>query len=193
MQLKDNKTFKKAVVLVAVAALTGAVGVGLSAQMGPGRGADRQGPQGPCMMGGPGGPMGLPGFALRGLDLSDAQHEQLRAIAEKHRDALMASGEKVMDARRGLHDAVVAETPDEATIRQKAAELGTAEAAAAVLRATVRTEALSVLTPEQQQTMKERREKMEQHMKNGRERMREPIDERPLSESDQQDSGPQTV
>lgn len=217
MQLKDNKTFKQAMVLVAVAAITGAIGVGLSAQMGPRRGPAGDGQQGPGMgpggkgfggpgkfggpgtrgqrmRGGPGGPMGLLGFGLRGLDLTDDQHAQLRAVVEKHQEALKATATKVREARRGLHEAASADVPNEAAVTQKAAELGAAEGAAAVLRAKVRTEALGVLTPDQQQTLKERRSQMEQRMKEGRERMRQQVEPRSIiDEGDTGDSGPLTV
>ena len=209
MQLKDNKSIKKAVVLVAVVAITGAIGVVLSAQMVPRRGPDRQG-QGPDMMGGPGmggpmrggpgmmggprgggfgGPMGMGGFGLRGLDVTDAQRQQIQGIFEAHKDQLKAVGDATMEARKALHEAMASDTADEATIRQLAAAVGAAETEAIVLQAKVRKEVFQVLTPEQQQKAKELRGRMNERMKNGRERMQQQRNQR----LNQTGGGPQAV
>ena len=201
MQLKDNKMVKRAVVLIAVVALTGAIGAGLSAQMGPRRGMDGApgmmgfgpgGPGGPFGPGGPGGPRGgrFGGpMGLRGLDLTDAQREQVQTIMSGHREALQASGRKVMDARQALHEAVTAENSDEAVIRQKAAAVGAAEGDAAVLHATIQKEVAAVLTPEQLQQLKTRRDEMQQRMKDGRERMQQ----RQMGAPGKKRGGPQAV
>jgi protein CpxP len=207
MQFKDNKSIKKAVVLVAVVAMTGAIGVVLSAQMGPQRGPDGQG-QG--VMGGPGmggpmrggqgmmrgprgggivGPMGMGGFGLRGLDVTDAQRQQIQGIFEAHKDQLKAVGDATMEARKALHEAMASDAADEATIRRLSAAVGAAETEALVLQVKVRKEAFQVLTPEQQQKAKELRGRMNERMKNGRERMQQQRNQR----LDQAGGGPRAV
>src|SRR5712691_1844342 len=98
----------------------------------PFRGGRRMGPP----------PMG-PGFGLLGalpmiasqLGLSDAQKDQIKAIAESHRDEWKAVGDKAAAARRALTAAITADQFDETVIRQRAAEVGVAEADLAVASA----------------------------------------------------------
>jgi Spy/CpxP family protein refolding chaperone len=194
MQLKDNKVIRKAAILVGVATLTGAIGVGLSAQMGPRASQDGQGPAGqgrgnmpggpgmmrgggpggPGMMGGPGGPggmLGMFGRGMRELNLTDAQREQMRTIAESHKADFDAIGERMRTAREALRDATMSGSADEATIRAKAAAVAAVDADAAVLQWKLHTEISAVLTPEQQQKAKELHESMKERMKNGPGRM----------------------
>jgi periplasmic protein CpxP/Spy len=191
MQLKDSKVIRKAVILVGVATLTGVIGVGLSAQMGPRSSQDGQGPVGPGrggmmggpgmmrgggpggpgMMGGPGGMLGMFGRGMRELNLTDAQREQIRTIAGSHKADFDAIGERMRTAREALHDATTAGTADEATIRAKAAAVAAVDADVAVLQWKLHTEVSAILTPEQLQKAKELRETMKERMKNGPGRM----------------------
>lgn len=121
---------------------------------GGGRGPGMRGP------GARGGPMGFgfgPGF--RALDLSDDQREQLRKIAESHRDEFRAAGEKARAAHEGMQALMDADDVDEKAIRAKSAEIAAAEADVMILNAKVRHESLQVLTAEQQEKLKELREK----------------------------------
>jgi len=86
------------------------------------------------MRGGPGGPFGLAGLPMRELGLTDAQREQVKAVMESHRDDQKAIGDRMQKARKALHDAIAADTFDEAAIRSAAAEVGAVEADAAVLQ-----------------------------------------------------------
>lgn len=216
MQLKDNKVIHKAVVLLGVATLTAAIGVGLSAQMGPrpsrggqepggpGRGAMmggpgmmRGGPGGPGMMrGGPGGLLGLLGPGMRELNITEAQREQIRAIAESHKADFDAIRDRTRAAREALHDATIGGTADEAVIREKAAAVAAVDADAAVLQWKLHTEVTAVLTPEQLQKAKQLRETMKERMKNAPGRMmRRPqppepaADERSHWHDDNEDGG----
>lgn len=115
--------------------------------------AREQGPGGPGGVmgrrGGPGGPGGLlPG--LRALDLTDAQREQVKATMDAHKATFDAQRDKLVAAHKALNDAVTAGTFDEATVRQKAADLAVIDADGAVLRAKVHSEVWALLTPEQQ-------------------------------------------
>jgi protein CpxP len=111
---------------------------------------------------------GFDGMALRQLDLTDAQREQIRSIFEQNRDEMRAAGEKLRTARRGLHDAAGAGTVanagtvDEAAIRTAAESLANAEAEAAINRARVHAQVWQLLTPEQQAKAKELRQQREQ-------------------------------
>jgi protein CpxP len=131
--------------------------------------------------GGVGGPGGFGGFGhrqglemLRQLDLTDQQRQQVRTIMENHKSDFQQVRQRIRTAVEAQHAAATATPPDEATIRAKATEVGTAEGDLAVLLARVRTEVFQILTPEQQaksqelqaqraQRREQMREKMQQH------------------------------
>jgi Spy/CpxP family protein refolding chaperone len=133
------------------------------------------------------------GPALRALDLTDAQHQQVRAIFESHKDELKAIGDRMQTARKALHDAITADAVDETAIRTKAADVAVVDADAAVLHAKMHAAVIAVLTPEQQQKEKELRGTMENRMKGGRERIRQHIEQRLEPRSEQPPSEPETV
>ena len=108
--------------------------------------------------GGPGGP-GFPGggsilgsiqMAASQLNLSDAQKDQIKAIAQSHRDEWQSLADHVATARQGLRAAITSGTFDEALVRDKSAALGQAEADVAVASARAFGEVFQILTPEQQ-------------------------------------------
>lgn len=136
--------------------------------------------------GGPGGgPMfgghkrGFQGMALMRelgigrLDLTDAQREQVRAIVQGQRDAFAQIGERLRAAHKGLNDAVSSPTFDEATIRARSADIAAVQADAAVLRAKVRSEVWTILTPEQQQQVTELRAKMAERFQQRRQKQQQ--------------------
>jgi Spy/CpxP family protein refolding chaperone len=112
------------------------------------------------------------GLPLRELALTDAQHEQVKAIMESHREEQQAVGTKMRAARKALHEAIAADASDETAIRTAATEIGVAEGDAAVLQAKVHGAVIAILTPEQVKKAKELRTEMENRMKEGRGRGR---------------------
>ena len=105
-------------------------------------------------MGGPlGGAMAPRMFRhmARQLELTDGQQAQIREILKSHADEIEAHVKSGMDARRALHDAILVQPTDEATIRQRAQALGSVHADGALLFARVRSEVWPLLTSEQQQ------------------------------------------
>ena len=142
-----------AIGLVAVLAGGSAIAVA-QPQIGPGpRGPGRVGP-------GPrgGGPFDL---GLRGIALNDTQREQLRTVMESHKAEFDAAGSKLRDAHRAFAQAVEATSIDESAIRSASANVAAAMADEAILRAKVRAEVEGILTPEQQEQLKQRRTEME--------------------------------
>ena len=105
---------------------------------------------GPGMFGGPGGPLGMLRMLGPQLNLTDAQKEQIKNIAESHREEWKALGDRERLAHEALTAAIMADTMDEALIRSKSAELGVVQADAAVASARARAEVWQILTPEQQ-------------------------------------------
>lgn len=126
---------------------------------GPGQGMGGPGMRGP---GGPMGPMGRgigPGF--RGLDLSDDQKAQIKAIGESHQAEFKAVGDKMHSAREGMRALVEADTLDESAVRAKSVEVAAAEADAAILNAKVRAQTLQILSADQLAKLKELQAKRE--------------------------------
>ena len=149
---------------LALVAILGTSVAMAAAQPGPGR-----------WRGGPGGPADGRGGAalhigeLRGLDLSDAQREQVRGIVASHRDETRAVHERQRTAMRALEEA--ARGTDEAAIRQQAEAVGVVMADAAVLRSRVRAEVWAVLTPDQQARAEQLRAERETRMRERQARM----------------------
>lgn len=103
------------------------------------------GPGGP----GRGGPMGMLPMLARDLNLTDAQKDQIKTVAESHRDEWKALTDRARAAHETLQQAVMADTVHEALIRQRSAEVAAVEADLAVARARAHAEVFRILTPEQ--------------------------------------------
>jgi protein CpxP len=128
------------------AALLG--GTALATAQGPqgGPGAFGRGPR-------PGGPAD---FGLRGIDLTDAQREQVRAIMESNRAALEQTGKALREAQRAFVEATAGSAIDEAAVRTRSTAVANAMADEAILRAKVRAEVHALLTAEQLQQLQSR-------------------------------------
>lgn len=117
---------------------------------GPGRG----GPGGRgARFGGPGGPGEL-GLPLGQLNLSDAQRQQIRDLAQKRAqdgDAVQARLRAALEARRQAMEAVPV---NEGAIRSTTADLVAAETDVAIQQAHLRADVLALLTPDQLDQLK---------------------------------------
>jgi periplasmic protein CpxP/Spy len=122
------------------------------------------GPGGPGR-GGPGGPMGMLPMLARELNITDAQKEQIKTIAQSHRDEWKALADRARTAHQALNDAITAGTVDEGLIRQRSAEAAAVEADLAVARAKAHAEVFQILTPEQKTKAQELRVQMQERMK----------------------------
>ena len=134
---------------------------------GPGPGGQGRfgGPGGPGRFGGPGGPMGLLPMLGPKLGLTDAQKDQIKTIAESHKDEWKALADRGRTAHEALNDAVNADQLDEALVRSKSAEVGVVEADMAVARARVRGEVFQILTADQKTQLKAMQAEMKNRMK----------------------------
>jgi Spy/CpxP family protein refolding chaperone len=109
---------------------------------------------GPGRFGGPGGPMGMLPMLGRTLNLTDTQKDQIKAIAGAHTDEWKSLADRERTAHAALNDLVIADTIDEAAIRQKSAEVAAVDADAAVARAHAHAEVLQILTADQKTQLK---------------------------------------
>lgn len=128
-----------------------AAGAGLATVAAREQGPDGQGRPGAIGRRGPGGPGGGLGLPLRGLDLTEAQREQVRTAMAGHKAEFDAVRTRMSTARTALQAAITADAFDEGAVREKSVEVAAVEADAAVLRARVHAEVWALLTPEQQQ------------------------------------------
>jgi Spy/CpxP family protein refolding chaperone len=120
------------------------------------------GPGGPGR--GLGGPMGmLPMLGAR-IGLTDAQKDQIKTIADSHKDEWKALANRGRAAHIALDDAITADTIDEAMIRQKAADAAAVDADMAVARAHAHAEVLQILTAEQKAQLKTMQAEMKKRM-----------------------------
>jgi protein CpxP len=118
--------------------------------------------------GGPDGPAGRrrviaggPGIALRGLDLTEAQEQQVREIRERHRDAVQQAATQVREAAQAQRKAVEAVPLNEGVIRSTTFALAEAQTEAAVVQARIHNEVWSVLTDAQRAEAEKRRAERE--------------------------------
>ena len=133
------------------------------------RGGQR-GPRGPM---GPGGPMGIGPDAALGmlqrlgpqLGLSDAQQDQIKSIAQSHREEWKALGDRARAAHQALDAAISADTLDDALIRAKSADVAAVQADIAVAAAHARAEAWQVLNDDQRKQVKQIQSDMANRMK----------------------------
>ena len=87
------------------------------------------------------------------LDLSDAQRAQVRGVLKAHADEIVAQVRAGMEARQALHEAVMAQPPDENAIRGLAAKVGGVHGDGALLIVKIRSEIWPILSPDQQQKL----------------------------------------
>ena len=96
----------------------------------------------------------------RALDLSDDQKSQIKAVLKTHAAEIEAQMKASSAARRGLHQAVLAQPIDENGIRAAAASLGSVEGDGAVLFAKIRTEVEPILTETQRAKIQQFRDRV---------------------------------
>ena len=123
---------------------------------------------GPGRWGGPGGPMGMLPMFGREIGLTDTQRDQIKAIADSHKDEWQAIGDRARKAHEALNAAVTADTIDDGLIRQKSAEVAAVDADMAVARAHAHAEVFQILTADQKAQIKKRQAEMKDRMKNRR-------------------------
>jgi Spy/CpxP family protein refolding chaperone len=150
---------KRAGFIAAAAVVVAAAGMSAGAQGGPqagpgGPGIGRRGGPGGPMRGGLGGPAGAIELPLGQLNLSALQRDQVKSVLDSHQDEMKTLADREMAARGALQQAIIADTVDDNTIRQKSADVATIEADMAVMRAHVRAEVWQLLTPDQQNQAK---------------------------------------
>lgn len=83
------------------------------------------------------------------VDLTEQQQEQMKNVLQQHQDLIVKHVENVWQHRSELRQAVLAEQPDEQTIRKHANELGKAIGDASVFAAQMKERVEPILTDQQ--------------------------------------------
>jgi len=95
--------------------------------------------------------------APAGVNLTQAQRDQIRALREAQRKEAQALREKLRTARQQLRHAMAADVPDEAAVRSAAEAVAALQADQAVLQSRSRAQVTKLLTPDQQARLKDAR------------------------------------
>ena len=143
-----KRTFQLTAAVAAVAILAAMPLMAQGPQGRPGRGAGIGMGMGPGGPGGPGGRGGGPMGILRGLELTEAQREQIRAIHQQARENDPPQ-QKMMDLQKQLQLAILADAPDASRIDGLKSAIAAAEAEMLARRIDVETRIVQVLTAEQ--------------------------------------------
>jgi len=128
-----------------------------------GRGMGPGGPGGAGRFGGPGGPMGMLPMLGPRINLTATQRDQIKSIADSHKDEWKALLDRGRAAHMALDDAITADVINEAAIRQKSAEAAAVDADVAVARAHAHAEVWQILTADQKAQVKTMQAEMKQH------------------------------
>ena len=120
---------------------------------------------------GPGGPQ--PGLALRTLDLTDAQREQVRQLTQQHREQTRTLVERAEAAREAQRQAMAATPFSESQVRAAMQALAEAQTDLAVQQARLQSEIHALLTTEQQQRLEKMRTEREARAKERQNRVRQ--------------------
>jgi Spy/CpxP family protein refolding chaperone len=89
----------------------------------------------------------------KALNLTDAQRQQLHQMLQSDHSANKGLMVNLLNAQKVLHDAIVKNPNDEATIRSLSATVGNAKTELTVQRAKIRSQIVGVLTPEQKEKL----------------------------------------
>lgn len=100
---------------------------------------------------------------LRGLDLSEAQRDQLFELRHAQAPALREQGKIIRDARRELHALSMSDAYDEAKVNELSDRAAQAVAEMARLRARAGNEVWKLLTAEQREKLAERAARVGRH------------------------------
>ena len=160
---------KRLTSIIAVTALLGLGAITAAGAQGPGRGQgfgqgfDGRGGRGAMMM-------------LRGVDLTESQREQIRAIREAQ--PAPAAGSPDGGLHRQLQAELLAEAPDMQKVAELQARIAEAQSARLAHFVTIQQQIAQVLTPEQRAALRERLARTPDQMRQSRPAGRRPAPRR---------------
>ena len=99
-------------------------------------------------------PGALPQRAIRQLNLTQAQQDQLTSFRDQQQKDGPALRDRMRTARQQLQTAMRADVPDEAAVKAASGAVASVQADQALQQARAKAQLMKVLTPEQQQQLK---------------------------------------
>jgi periplasmic protein CpxP/Spy len=148
------------------------------------QGPPADGPRGRGPGFGPGGPAA--GLALRGLDLTEAQQEQVRQLSQQNREQMRLLMEKMRAAQDARRKAVETVPFNERDVRAAMKDVTDIEADLAVAEARLQADIYNLLSSDQQQRLQKMRADRE-----ARAKQRETQQQQRLQQRQQRQARPQ--
>ncbi|MFZ5466939.1 MAG: Spy/CpxP family protein refolding chaperone [Pseudomonadota bacterium] len=93
---------------------------------------------------------------LHGLDLNDAQRDQIRQIMQEHRPKMREQAMSMREQRRALRQLAAADNVDEARLQELSAQTAQTMGEMAAQRVRMQHAILAVLTPEQREAARQK-------------------------------------
>lgn len=121
-----------------------------------------------------------PARRAEGLNLTDAQREDMRKLREEHRAATRDAAQKLRDANRRLREELYAASPDEAKIAALKTEVTELSEQLQARRLDHQERMARILTPEQRQLVRERRIRMDERRRARMQQFERRLNERQL-------------
>lgn len=118
------------------------------------------------------------GLALRALDLTEAQREQVRQLTQRNREASGPTLERLRTAREAQRQAMEALPPNESQIRAAAQAVADVEADLAVQRAQLTADIYALLTTDQQAELQKLRAQRDARLKERQQRLQQRLEQR---------------
>jgi Spy/CpxP family protein refolding chaperone len=118
------------------------------------------------------------GLALRALNLTEAQREQVRQLTERNREQAGPTLERLRSAREAQRQAIEALPPNEGQIRAAAQAVAEVEADLAVQRARLQADIYALLTTDQQAQLQKMRAQREARLKERQQRLQRRLEQR---------------
>jgi protein CpxP len=115
----------------------------------------------------------VPGVELRGVDLTEAQRDQMRTLAEQYRASGAPVREQLAQAREAQRAALATVPVNDGLIRSTTQALVEAQAEAAIVQARLRADIMALLTPDQIQALETRQAERAERLETQRERVQE--------------------
>jgi periplasmic protein CpxP/Spy len=177
MRIRGTRKIAGGLTLAALFALTGVAALAQQTGAGQGTQGDAQRAERPWGQKGDGmgrrGERGGGDFAgpFERLNLTDAQREQMRQIAERYRETFRSQRGRGGEGRRGGFDPFAGGTFDEAAVRAAAQARANAQVEREVAQARMMHEMYNVLTPEQKSQLaaeRQQRRQQRQERRSGR-------------------------
>jgi len=104
------------------------------------------------------------------LDLSDEQKDSLKSLKENNKDTMKASKVAMKPLKKQMHELLSAESLDETAIKDLSIQIAEKKADHMILMASIKKQAIALLTDEQRVELKKMKQKREKKMREHSER-----------------------